>query len=149
MKEKEFKKDQWILLLFFSFIIFLSCILSPAPNTSQDDRLTILGFRTPILCLHRLIYKRPCAGCGLTRSFVSFAHGDIENSCKYHILGIPLFIVLLLQIPLRLYLLRVGISGYTPFIKKLIRIPVAFCAIILIIHWLIYQYQTYFNSWVQ
>ncbi len=145
MKEKEFKKDQWILLLFAASIIFLSCILSPAPSISQDDRLTIFGFKTPIICLHRLIYQRPCAGCGLTRSFVSFAHGDIENSCKYHKLGIPLFIVLLLQIPLRLYLLKVGVSGYTPFVKKLIWIPVVFCAIALIIHWLIFQYQTYSN----
>lgn len=141
MKEKEFKKDQWLQLLFAASIIFLSCVLSPASPTSKDDRVTIFGFKTPILCLHRLIYNQPCAGCGLTRSFVSFAHGDIDSSCKYHKLGIPLFIVVLLQIPLRLHLLRVGISGYTPFIKKLIWIPAAFCTIALIVNWLLHLYN--------
>ena len=145
MKEKEFKKDQWIQLLIAGSIIFLSCVLSPASKSSQDDRVTILGFKTPVLCLHRLVYDRPCAGCGLTRSFVSFAHGDIESSCKYHKLGIPLFIVVLLQIPLRLHLLRVGISGYTPFVKKMIWIPAVICTLALIINWLIFLYQTNFK----
>ena len=126
-------------------IIFLSCVLSPAPKNSQDDRVTIFGLKTPVLCLHRLIYNEPCAGCGLTRSFVSFAHGDIESSSKYHKLGIPLFLIVLLQIPLRLHLLRVGVSGYTPFIKKLIWVPAVICILALIINWLIFLIQTSFK----
>jgi hypothetical protein len=135
MKDVEFKKTQWLQLFFAASIVLLAFLMKP--GTSQDDRVVLFGFKTPVLCLHRLIYNQPCAGCGLTRSFVSFAHGDIDNSYKYHKLGIPLFIVVFLQIPLRLHLLRVGISGYTPFMEKLIWIPAAFCTIALIVNWLL------------
>ena len=137
MKDVEFIKEQWLLLLFSATIIILSCLLSPG-NKQDDDRLTIFGFKTPIFCLHRLIYNKPCAGCGITRSFVSFAHGDIETSYKYHKLGIPFFLLFLMQIPIRLHLLRTGVSGYTPLIKKMIWVPGALCIIALILHWLIF-----------
>lgn len=133
MNEKQFLKEQWLQLIFAASIILLSCILTP--SNSQDDRVTIFGFKTPILCLHRLIYNKPCPGCGLTRSFVCFAHGDIRTSYNYHRLGIPLFIIILLQIPIRLYLLRVGSSGYTPLIKKIIFFPPVICMIALVINW--------------
>ena len=90
MKEKKFYEEQLLQLLFAAAIVLLSIILKP--GTNEDDRVTIFGCKTPVLCLHRLIYNEPCAGCGLTRSFVSFAHGDIEASYKFHKLGILLFI---------------------------------------------------------
>ncbi len=143
MKEKNFKKEQLIQLLFAATIVLLSVILSP--GTSQDDRVTIFGFKTPVLCLHRLIFNEPCAGCGLTRSFVSFAHGDVEASYKFHRLGIPLFIVILFQIPLRLYLMKVGINGYTSFMRKLVWVPGVICMIALFINWIIFIFQTSFK----
>lgn len=144
MKEKEFYTDQWMQLIFAAIIILLSCILTP--GDSKDDRATLFGFKTPILCLHRLIYKKPCAGCGLTRSFVSFAHGDVKASYNYHRLGIPLFLLLLFQIPIRLYLLKTGISGYTPFMKKLITVPAIVCMIAIFINWVIHLIQTSFGT---
>ena len=143
MKEKNFKKEQLLQLLFAAAIVLLSVILSP--GTSQDDRVTIFGFKTPVLCLHRLIFNEPCAGCGLTRSFVSFAHGDVEASYKFHRLGIPLFIVILFQIPLRLYLMKVGIKGYTSFMRKLVWVPGVICMIALFINWIIFIFQTSFK----
>ncbi len=143
MKEKNFKKEQLFQLLFAAVIVLLSVILTP--GTSQDDRVTIFGFKTPVLCLHRLIFNEPCAGCGLTRSFVSFAHGDVEASYKFHRLGIPLFIVILFQIPLRLYLMKVGINGYTSFMRKLVWVPGVICMIALFINWIIFIFQTSFK----
>lgn len=143
MKEKNFKKEQLFQLLFAAVIVLLSVILTP--GTSQDDRVTIFGFKTPVLCLHRLIFNEPCAGCGLTRSFVSFAHGDVEASYKFHRLGIPLFIVILFQIPLRLYLMKVGIKGYTSFMRKLVWVPGVICMIALFINWIIFIFQTSFK----
>lgn len=143
MKEKNFKKEQLLQLLFAAAIVLLSVILSP--GTSQDDRVTIFGFKTPVLCLHRLIFNEPCAGCGLTRSFVSFAHGDVEASYKFHRLGIPLFLVILFQIPLRLYLMKVGINGYTSLMRKLVWVPGVICMIALFINWIIFIFQTSFK----
>lgn len=141
MIEKNFINHQWYQLLFASFIIVMSCILSPCKSES-DDRVTFFGFKTPVLCAHRLIFHRPCAGCGLTRSFVSFAHGDIEAAYSYHRLGIPLFILVLIQIPIRLYLLRTGSKGYTSRVKKMIAYPAILVVIALIINWVIFLLQT-------
>ncbi len=144
MEEKEFLKSQWIQLLFAAGIILLSLLLKP--GNSQDDRVTIFGYKTPVLCLHRLLFNRNCAGCGLTRSFVSFAHGDIEGSYKFHKLGIPLFILVFLQIPIRAYLLKTGSAGYTNFVKKLICYPAVAAAIALIVNWFIFMWETNINT---
>ena len=142
-KDKEFKKNQLFFLLVSASIILLSLILKPGDH-SQDDRLSIFGFKTPILCFHMLIYNKPCAGCDLTRSFVCFAHGDIEASFEYHKLGIPLFLLVLYQIPIRFYLLKTGISGYSNFMKKMIEVPFIIAGIALVINWLFFLYQTSF-----
>ena len=143
-KDKEFKKDQLTFLIFAISIILLSLILKPSNPNQEDDRLSLFGFKTPTICLHKLIYKKPCAGCGLTRSFVCFAHGNIEASLEYHKLGIPLFLLVLFQIPIRFYLLRTGISGYTKFVKRLIEIPLIICGIALVINWVIFLWKTTF-----
>lgn len=137
-KEKRFIEEQRIQFIIAVSIIILSLLLKP--GTPQDDRVSIFGFKTPVLCLHRLIHNQPCAGCGLTRSFVYIAHGDFEKAYSYHKLGIPLFILVALQIPIRIYLLRTGIHGYTKFMKRLIFVPAILAAIMLIIHWLIFSY---------
>ncbi len=143
MEENKFYKEQLLQLLFAAAIVLLSIILKP--GTNEDDRVTIFGYKTPVLCLHRLIFNEPCAGCGLTRSFVSFAHGDVETSYKFHKLGIPLFIVILFQIPLRLYLMKVGIAGYTSFMRKLVWVPGVIFMIALFINWLIFLFQSSFK----
>ena len=143
-KEKQFIKEQQIQFIIAVLIILLSLILKP--GNSQDDRATIFGFKTPILCLHRLIYNQPCAGCGLTRSFVCIGHGDFEKAYSYHKLGIPLYILVILQIPIRIYLLKTGIYGYTKFMKRLIWVPAILAGIMLIIHWLIFTYINQFHS---
>ena len=143
MREKLFRDEQIFQFSIAVLIVVFSLILKP--GTSQDDRVTIFGFKTPVLCLHRLVFNRPCAGCGLTRSFVSFAHGDFKAAYNYHRLGIPLFILVIFQIPIRLYLLKTGSNGYTKFMKKLILYPAIFAGVALIINWLIFVWQTSFN----
>ncbi len=142
IKEKEFKKEQLFFLFFAISIILLSLIMKPSNPNQEDDNLSIFGIKTPVICLHRLIYKKPCAGCGLTRSFVSLAHGDIEASLAYHKLGILFFIIVVFQIPIRLYLLRTGISGYNSLVQKLITVPLIIACIALVIHWLVFIFNS-------
>lgn len=143
IEEKKFIKDQWLQLFFAASIIFLSFILTP--SNSEDDRAEIFGYKTPILCLHRLMFNQPCAGCGMTRSFVNIAHGNIKKAYSYHKIGIPLFLVILLQIPIRIYLLIIGSKGYTNFIQKLISIPAIACVIALIMNWVYFQFQLFLS----
>ena len=142
MNERNFKNQQWIQLFFAVSIVLLSFVLSP--GTSQDDRVEIFGIKIPVLCPSRAIFNKPCAGCGLTRSFVNFAHGNIEASYNYHKLGIPLFFLVLLQIPIRIYLLKTGSAGYTEFIKKLITYPAMACIIALLMNWIVFIFQSTF-----
>jgi hypothetical protein len=41
----------------------------------------------PLLCPFRLLTGLPCPGCGMARSVVALAHGDLQGSLFYHPLG--------------------------------------------------------------
>jgi hypothetical protein len=56
----------------------------------------------PGSCTYRLLLGIPCPGCGLTRCFVSLAHGDWRAAWQYNAVGIPLFFLVVSQIPFRL-----------------------------------------------
>jgi hypothetical protein len=60
----------------------------------------------PPLCASRTWFGVPCPGCGLTRSFIHLAHGRWQASWQAHRLGWLLALLVLLQIPYRLYRLR-------------------------------------------
>jgi hypothetical protein len=51
----------------------------------------------PGLCIFRNTTGLPCPGCGLTRSFVSAAHGNLALSLRFHRLGWLLILYTLLQ----------------------------------------------------
>lgn len=44
------------------------------------------------ICIIHNLFKIPCPGCGLTRSFIYLLKGDFIMSLKYNILTIPLLI---------------------------------------------------------
>lgn len=52
-------------------------------------------------CLSKTLLGLDCPGCGLTRSFVSLAHGRWEESWRFHRVGGPFFAALLFQFPWR------------------------------------------------
>ncbi len=58
----------------------------------------------PATCMSRRIFGISCPGCGLTRSFVALAHGDIRMAIDANVMGPMLFIICWLQIPYRIFL---------------------------------------------
>jgi len=46
-----------------------------------------------VICPFRRLWGIPCPGCGLTRSFVAFAHGCWSDAFRFHLLG-PAFYVI-------------------------------------------------------
>ncbi|TWT87162.1 hypothetical protein Mal64_26970 [Pseudobythopirellula maris] len=72
------------------------------------------GARLPELCGSRLMLGAECPGCGLTRSFIALAHGDLHGSLAYHRVGWVLALAVLLQPPYRLLSLRYEASDAEP-----------------------------------
>jgi hypothetical protein len=57
----------------------------------------------PPLCGSRAFFGINCPGCGLTRSFVALAAGDVAESIRLHRVGWMLAMAVVLQIPYRLW----------------------------------------------
>jgi hypothetical protein len=55
----------------------------------------------PELCYWKRYLGLDCPGCGLTRCFISMAHGDLASAWHYHPLGMALFAALVLHVPYR------------------------------------------------
>lgn len=60
----------------------------------------------PPLCGSRALLGIECPGCGLTRSFVALASGEIAESFRFHRLGWLMFLATASQIPYRIVRLR-------------------------------------------
>ena len=84
-------------------------VVSVLLHVTDDRQGLAFGSRSagplPGMCLSRSIAHIDCPGCGITRSFVATAHGDLALAFALHRLGPPLFLLILLQIPLRAYAL--------------------------------------------
>ncbi|KAF1081871.1 MAG: hypothetical protein GQF41_1511 [Candidatus Rifleibacterium amylolyticum] len=132
--EKRFRAHQWVQLLFATVMVVLPFFLAPA--YPGEDRVALGNWRIPPVCPHRVLFMHSCPGCGLIRSFTALTHGQFSESYFYHRLGIPLFLIIALQIPFRLYLLKTGSKGYTKRIETILYRPVPFVIVILIINWL-------------
>ena len=48
----------------------------------------------PLVCWSRLLLGRDCAGCGLTRSFVAIARGELSEALQWNPLGTVLYLYL-------------------------------------------------------
>ena len=68
--------------LVVSAVLLLSAVLEPAWVEQQ-----------PTLCVVHRMTGIPCPGCGLTRSFVASAHGDLSGAFAFHAFGPLLFLV--------------------------------------------------------
>lgn len=59
----------------------------------------------PAVCLSRRLFGVDCPGCGLTRSLVSLARGDLAASWSYHRLGWAVALAILIQFFFRIFVL--------------------------------------------
>ena len=62
----------------------------------------------PTLCTTRSLIGVDCPGCGLIRRIIHLVHGRIAQSLAMHHLGWLLFLLIVLQIPLRIWSLVRG-----------------------------------------
>jgi hypothetical protein len=92
------------MLCFSLFIIGAAFLL----RRGESETITLAWpkIELPPLCASRTLFDIECPGCGLTRSFVALAAGDIQESWRLHRLGWLLAFAIVGQIPYRLNALR-------------------------------------------
>lgn len=78
------------ILLWPPLWVLAAAFLIPPPN---PDNKSLLGL--PPLCPTQALFHLPCPGCGLSRSLVCCAHGELTRAFWLHPLG-PLFFGLLI-----------------------------------------------------
>ena len=101
---KRYRKHHLNFLLVCVFTVVASLFLTPAsPFAGKGDPIRFLGYRIPGSCPSYMIYKVECPGCGMTRSFVAIAHGKWFDAFLFNGAGPLLFLLVLLQIPFRIY----------------------------------------------
>ncbi len=122
-------------------LILCSAILGGAfilkPSTSEAPHLHVGGITLPNVCIFLRTTGLPCPGCGLTRSIVAAAHGNLALSLSYHRLGLLLLIYIILQFMFNLFYLvfpkwRTPLSRYVRILHKGI-IPLA---VLFLLNWI-------------
>jgi len=82
-----------------------AAVLTLALTLSVRDRSQVLlpwlNIPLPELCMMRRVTGVGCPGCGMTRCFISLAHGDCAAAWSYNPAGLLLFVVMALQVPFR------------------------------------------------
>lgn len=92
----------------FHFALLLLCVvvvsLAATMSVHQAQQVFFPGTTVPVpeLCYFRRGTGLDCPGCGLTRSFISLAHGQFLLACQYNVAGVLFFPVVAFQIPYRL-----------------------------------------------
>src|SRR5262249_25787326 len=86
-----------------TILVIASAVLAASFLLEIPDPESVAFFGVPVpgTCTLRRFTGYPCAGCGLTRSFVALAHGRVADSLRFHPVGIVLFGLMLAQFPLR------------------------------------------------
>ena len=91
-----------LVVLTACFFILLGSVLL-TPSESADGPLHIGNLPVPHTCIFKNLTGLPCPGCGLSRSMVEAAHGNLIQSFQYHRLGLLTLIYVLVQ-----FLYRIG-----------------------------------------
>jgi hypothetical protein len=100
-------------------------------------RLPLVGVELPEVCWWRRCTGVDCPGCGLTRSFVSLAHGDLSAAMHYHPLGVVLFVLVAAQLPYRLMQLARLARGHPPWTHPLLAAVLWLVTAGLLAEWLV------------
>ncbi len=88
MKSAECNRNYGAHVAVFVLCIALLAVAILLAVISDVDEVLIIGEQPiPSTCIFKNATGLPCAGCGLTRSWISLADGDLNSSLYYHRFG--------------------------------------------------------------
>jgi hypothetical protein len=124
----------WVLLSMSSIVLLAALVL----HVDGQNRVVVPLVKVPLpgVCSYKRWTGADCPGCGLTRCFVSCAHGDIRRAWNFNPAGILFFAVTAFQIPyrgLQLWRLRRGRSEVS--LGRLPALLIALVIVSLLVQW--------------
>jgi hypothetical protein len=93
------RKFHLVWLCLAGSVVLLSMVMQI--RNSQEVNVPFTQTPLPELCSFRRMTGMDCAGCGMTRCFISLGHGDLPAAWKYNPAGILLYAIVLFQLPYR------------------------------------------------
>jgi hypothetical protein len=89
----------WLLLVVAVGVLCAASVL----RVEGGDRvvLPVINQALPGVCTYKLWFGVSCPGCGLTRCFISLAHGEVLAAFRFNPAGILLFAFAVVQVPFR------------------------------------------------
>jgi len=95
-------RDRHWTMLVLSILIIAASFLLQVRDSQTVGPIGLPQFSLPALCGSRVLFGVDCPGCGLTRSFIALAAGNVADSIRFHRVGWVLALAVVLQIPYRL-----------------------------------------------
>lgn len=95
-------RKRHVFMLEVAGFVVVSAMLLRVPSQERVELACWPGVRLPEMCLSHSLFKVDCPACGLTRSLVSLAHGDVAGSWHFHRLGWLMMAAVLIQFPYRI-----------------------------------------------
>jgi len=123
--------------LALTVLLLMTAALMTVPS-EQQAVVTLFGWPLPELCQTRRIFGWDCPGCGLTRSFIYMAHGEVEAAFRMHAVGASLFVLLVICIPLFVWNLGRLLKNRPSLIDEVIvgRLAILF-TVSMLVHWIV------------
>lgn len=102
--DSDVPKPKWTFHIIMLSIAALVTVLSFFLYTDGPNDVVVpwLNVALPPTCSMQRMAGIDCPGCGLTRSFISLAHGQLSASLAFNPAGILIFGLVLFQIPYRI-----------------------------------------------
>ena len=100
----QLRDRHWTMLSIALFI----CMAAIGLRIRGTEEVLVPGTNSafPTFCGSRALFGVECPGCGLTRSFIALAAGDLRRSYEFHHIGWLMALAVVAQIPYRTYCLR-------------------------------------------
>ena len=89
----------------FSALLACAVVAASAVLSVRGEEhviVPVLNKALPGTCTFRRLTGLPCPGCGMTRSFISMAHGRLADAWRFNPAGVVFFAVVVFQIPYRI-----------------------------------------------
>ena len=130
-------------LLVYHGLVAAFCVvvvfLSVAMRSTGDQHVFLPGMSIPLpeLCMTKTVLGIPCPGCGMTRGFISIAHGQWTRAWAFNPVSFLVFALVVGQIPWRFVQVMRILKKQTELNANVFFVPVLVMVVLLFAQWLI------------